>query len=157
MERVTAEQHPPMPLAQRNKDPKKQAAGRAGAAARKAKQEKILDELRNAKAAMREESDAPSVKPYEDAVHQPNKPSAVAKSRHIPDYWTYYIVAGLVALGGLALVFRDKITPNNSSLPPPGPTANPQARPRAPTSALLLPQPPIDSLLKTEPDPFDMQ
>ena len=162
MERVTAE--PPTPLAQGNKDPKKQAAGRAGAAARKAKQEKILDELRNAKAAMREQSDVattaasanamqgnskevPSVKPYEDAVHQP-KPSAVAKSNSPPDDWTPYIFAGLVALGGLALVIRDKRTPNNSSSPP---TANPP-RPRAPTAVAPL----VGSHLKLDVDPFIM-
>ena len=160
MERVTAE--PPTPLAQGNKDPKKQAAGRAGAAARKAKQEKILDELRNAKAAMREQSDVataasanamqgnskevPSVKPYEDAVHQP-MPSAVAKSPP-PDDSTPYIFAGLVALGGLALVIRDKRTPNNSSPPP---TVNPP-RPRAPTAVAPL----VDSHLKLDVDPFIM-
>ena len=37
----------------RRKDPKKVAAGKAGAAARKAKQQKLLDELRQAKAALR--------------------------------------------------------------------------------------------------------
>ena len=36
----------------RTKDPKKQAAGRAGAAARKAKQERLLEELRAAKEAI---------------------------------------------------------------------------------------------------------
>ena len=40
------------------KDPKKVAAGRAGAAARKAKQERLLEELRAAKQSLRSESDA---------------------------------------------------------------------------------------------------
>ena len=46
------------------KDPKKAAAGRAGAAARKAKQEKLLQDLHEAKKAMQA--------PKEDEVKEPN-------------------------------------------------------------------------------------
>lgn len=66
MKRVTA----PSPTA-RTKDPKKQAAGRAGAAARKAKQERLLEELRAAKEAI-----APAATPVADG--------AVAKQQEQP-------------------------------------------------------------------------
>lgn len=60
----------PSPTA-RTKDPKKQAAGRAGAAARKAKQERLLEELRAAKEAI-----APAATPVADG--------AVAKQQEQP-------------------------------------------------------------------------
>lgn len=77
----------------RTKDPKKQAAGRAGAAARKAKQERLLKELRAAKEAI-----APATTPVADgAVTQSVKQLRAVEAAAD---WTPWILvgAGLAAL-----------------------------------------------------------
>ena len=151
-----------MPPLQVSKDPKKQAAGRAGAAARNANREKLLNELRVIKAAMREQSDVavtaasarviqgkskevPSAEP-KDVVHH-HKHAAVATS--FPDDWTSYILAGLVALGiGLAIVVREK---SASKISPVATATVSRPQPPAPTPPLVAPH------LKPGADPFDMQ
>ena len=87
----------------RIKAPKKQAAGRAGAAARKAKQDKLLAQLREAKERARAATPPPlgaaTVEPVE-----PTKPQ-VAERRHdttsASSDWTPLIV-GAVAVAGVA-------------------------------------------------------
>ena len=70
VERVTA----PSPTS-RTKDPKKQAAGRASAAVRKAKQERLLEELRAAKEAI-----APAATPVADGAPKEQPVTGTARS-----------------------------------------------------------------------------
>ena len=103
MERVTA----PSPTA-RTKDPQKQAAGRAGAAARKAKQERLLEELRTGKEAIAPAAtpvadEAPKEQPVTQSVKQQPMPApadpACSAAEAAAD-WTPWILvgAGLAAL-----------------------------------------------------------
>ena len=67
----------------KQKDPKKVAAGRAGAAARKAKHERLLEELRDGKEALREmdaPADAPAAVPKE-------KPAAGSMTHSYDAFW----------------------------------------------------------------------
>ena len=102
----------PVPVAAsptaKSKDPKKVAAGRAGAAARKAKQESLLEELRAAKQSLQTEAVAEAVTPVADVVP---KEQPVAKQQPMPapgdpgdpvkaDWtpWILLVGAGLAAL-----------------------------------------------------------
>ena len=102
----------PVPVAAsptaKSKDPKKVAAGRAGAAARKAKQESLLEELRAAKQSLQTEAVAEAATPVADVVP---KEQPVAKQQPMPAPgdpgdpvkadWTPWILldgAGLAAL-----------------------------------------------------------
>jgi hypothetical protein len=98
--RVTA----PSPTA-RTKDPKKQAAGRAGAAARKAKQERLLEELRAAKEAIAPAATpvadrAPKEQPVADVLSQQPMPASANPGDSVEANWTPWILvgAGLAAL-----------------------------------------------------------
>ena len=100
----------------RSKDPKKVAAGRAGAAARKAKQERLLEELRAAKQSLQPEAVAETATPVADVVvaKQQEQPVAdvpsqqpmpapadpVVALQHVQADWTPWILvgAGLAAL-----------------------------------------------------------
>ena len=91
----------PSPTA-RTKDPKKQAAGRAGAAARRARQESLLAELRAAKAAIAE-----AAMPVADVVVAKRQEQPVAKQQPMPAPatnvkadWTPLILVG----AGLAVL-----------------------------------------------------
>ena len=77
----------------RQKDPRKVEAGQKGAAARKAKQERLLEELRAAKQSL-QPADAP------DAVPQPPKQQPKQQLAPPPTDWTPWILvgAGLAAL-----------------------------------------------------------
>jgi anti-sigma factor RsiW len=100
-ERVTSE--PPKVLsAVPTKDPRKVAAGKAGAAARKAKQEKLKDELRKAKAALIAEPPASQgviLSQDIDQVRQSDEPQTV--SRYSLGPW----LIGCVVIGGLGLAW----------------------------------------------------
>ncbi|GFR75264.1 hypothetical protein ElyMa_002183200 [Elysia marginata] len=78
------------------KDPKKTAAGRAGAAARKAKEERLLEELRKAKEALRQEP------PPEAAVSPKVEVAVSPKAKGASEVSTSWII-GVVAAAGLAL------------------------------------------------------
>ena len=110
LERVTMPA--PVPVAAsptaKSKDPKKVAAGRAGAAARKAKQESLLEELRAAKQSLQTEAVAEAATPVADVVP---KEQPVAKQQPMPapgdpgdpvkaDWtpWILLVGAGLAAL-----------------------------------------------------------
>ena len=77
------------------KDPKKVAAGRAGAAARKTKQEKLLVELREAKTTLstRQEQELPMVKsmakPSVDLAEKPEPTDTVYRN------WILWAVGGI--------------------------------------------------------------
>ena len=96
-ERVTlAPEVPSEAVTLRSKDPKKVVAGRAGAAARKAKQERVLEELRAAKASLK----------HSDTSHAATKqrhdePTPKPAQRHDTSPWTSLIIvgAGLAAIG----------------------------------------------------------
>ncbi len=87
----------------RQKDPKKQAAGRAGAAARKAKEDKIRIDLRDAKAALKTTSN-PSETPAAAARAPPETGESAGEPHHTGTRsrseaayldWTPWIVGGL--------------------------------------------------------------
>ena len=108
----------PVPVAAsptaKSKDPKKVAAGRAGAAARKAKQESLLEELRAAKQSLQTEAVAEAATPVADVVVAKQQEQPVAKQQpmpapgdpvvalqHVKADWTPWILlvgAGLAAL-----------------------------------------------------------
>ena len=105
----------PVPVAAsptaKSKDPKKVAAGRAGAAARKAKQESLLEELRAAKQSLQTEAVAEAATPVADDVVAKQQEQPVAKQQPMPapgdpgdpvkaDWtpWILLIGAGLAAL-----------------------------------------------------------
>ena len=78
MLRVTAETAPsPSP---RQKDPRKVAAGRAGAAARKAKAERLERELAHAKESLRDPTHAPVAPLHSNDVAAPPKEKEAAGS-----------------------------------------------------------------------------
>ena len=86
------------------KDPKKVAAGRAGAAARKTKQERLLEELRAAKQSLQPDAVAEAAMPVADVVVTQSvkqQEQAVAKQQPMPapaadvkSDWTPWILVG---------------------------------------------------------------
>ena len=105
----------PVPVAAsptaKSKDPQKVAAGRAGAAARKAKQESLLEELRAAKQSLQTEAVAEAATPVADVVPKeqpvakqqpmPAPGDPVVALQHVKADWTPWILlvgAGLAAL-----------------------------------------------------------
>ena len=108
LERVTTPA--PVPVMAKSKDPKKVAAGRAGAAARKAKQERLLEELRAAKQSLQPEAVAEAATPVADVVVAKQREQPVVKQHPMPSPadpggpvkadWTPWILvgAGLAAL-----------------------------------------------------------
>jgi hypothetical protein len=87
------------------KDPKKQAAGKAGAAARKAKQERLLAQLRDAKATMRPDTAvAPCAVEHAgatmDVAAQQPKALEIVRTK----CWTPWII-GAAGLAGVAWIY----------------------------------------------------
>lgn len=86
----------------KQKDPKKVAAGRAGAAARKTKQALLLEELRKAKESQRNAentSGAPPGREVEDFVAHPPKEKKEAPASHTADSTTLWILGAAAGLG----------------------------------------------------------
>ena len=86
------------------KDPKKVAAGQAGAAAKKAKQERLLEELRAAKQSLQPEADAETATPVADVVvakqQERPMPAPADPGDPVKADWTSWILfgAGIAAL-----------------------------------------------------------
>ena len=92
-----------MPIKKVTKDPKKQAAGRAGSAARKAKQESILKELQTAKKNLRKHEDQP-------VDHEkPSVPIPVSTPVSAPVNVSWYLIPALFA-GGVVYYIYKKIS-----------------------------------------------
>ena len=97
----------------KSKDPQKVAAGRAGAAARKAKQERLLEELRAAKQSLRPEAVAEAATPVADVVAKQQEqpmPAPADPGDPVKADWTPWILvgAGLAALCLVKLTFRQQ-------------------------------------------------
>ena len=128
------------------KDPKKVAAGRAGAAARKAKQAHLLEELRKAKESMRNKDyGAPPDREVEDFVAPPRreedeKAAPALRTARFTNTW----IIGVVAAGlGLAYWAASQRAPVDPPVPPKKSS-----------------MPPVDGpsrQLKVEPNPFYME
>lgn len=109
VERVT--QRPP-------KDPKKVAAGRAGAAAKKAKKERLLEEFRTAKESLRP-GEPPAAEGGESAAASPTKPRPVDDSAPQTTAaltprggsWTPWIVGACLAGGALMCLTARRHSP----------------------------------------------
>lgn len=134
VERVTA--MPEKEGVKRQKDPKKVAAGRAGAAAKKANQEKLQAELREAKAYIQKAEQQP-------VVDHPPAPIPMV-------YPKESVSAGLWIIGGLGLagaivvyttIYKNSNTSARRTLPTPLASQNTSAEP----------------ILKTQRDPFHME
>ena len=158
---MTAEA-PPEPLtitkSTAQKDPKKVAAGRAGAAARKAKQQKLLDELREAKAALEPATPPVDVVPPERSAQAPPKDAAVpavATTRQQQTAartdWIPWIVGGL-GLAGVVWFLRG----NGFAITSRGVAAPPKASAPSPAEAAAK-RPPDAQQLKVSRDPFHME
>ena len=123
----------------RIKDPKKQAAGRAGAAARKAKQDKLLAQLREEK----ERARAATPPPLGAATVEPVEPQ-VAERRHdttsAESDWTPLIVGAVAVAGVAAFALRSSRQTSHDAR---------QMAPKAPM--------PAAQQLKVRPDPHYMQ
>ncbi|GFR65770.1 hypothetical protein ElyMa_005539900 [Elysia marginata] len=84
------------------KDPKKAAAGRAGAAARKAREERLLEELRKAKEALRQEPPPEAaVSPKVEVAVSPKAEGAVSPKAEVSTPW----IIGAVAAAGVGLAY----------------------------------------------------
>lgn len=124
------------------KDPKKVEAGRKGAAIKKAKQERLLDELREAKASLVvKQEEHLNVAPAEQKQKNRAEGTAVSVIPTLAD-WTPYVACGL---GIAALWFLYSGRGNHSMAP----TSTPQER-VSPVKMPALKQ------LKTGTDPFYM-
>ena len=111
------------------------AAGRAAAAARKAKQERLLEQLRTAKESFRVADTSANIPDPKEADSK--EPERLEHNRG----WTPWIIGACLAGGAL------KFLPNC-------PTQMPQL---AGPSKQLIVNPPGDEQLKASPDPFYME
>ena len=101
----------------RQKDPKKVAAGRAGAASRKAKQERLEEELRKAtERQVGTDNTPPTAETPEAPAAPPASPPAGAPRS---DGSTITLVIGLAAVLGLAYFAASRRAPVNPPAPPP--------------------------------------
>ena len=103
----------------KNKDPKKVEAGRAGAAARKAKQEKMLEELRTAKEALQQPPVTKSQGHSQCRVVE-DTDNAVAQSAgaSTTDWTPWFIGGGLVGAICIYTYLFYRTLPQASSKPP---------------------------------------
>lgn len=126
------------------KDPKKVEAGQKGAAARKAKKEQILAELREAKASLATRADT-----IEAEGSRPTKTVArpQVQQDRMPDYWSW-VIGGL----GIAGAFTLLKTMNGGSTTVPAVKQSSSL----PSRHQQLGASPAHQL-KPGPDPFDMQ
>lgn len=151
----------PVQASGRGKDPKKVEAGRKGAAARKAKQERLLAELRGAKASLAAPDPAPVAKQQEHIPGIPASAVAVpaedltgvpAKAVGTTADWTPYIAGGLGIVGALWFISRISAPiASQRQLSNAGSRSMAAAVPAAVNA-----MPPVTKL-KAGPDPFYMQ
>ena len=145
--RVTAAEPPPPTPAPstKAKDPKKVSAGRAGAAARKAKQGRLLEELRAAKEQARA---TPAPAPTTVEPVEPTRPQ-VTERRHdaTSSDWTPVIVGAVAVAGVAAFALRSRQTTH-------GVVDTRQTTLAAPKAAEPMP---AAQQLKARPDPHYMQ
>ena len=153
---------------QRQKDPKKVAAGRAGAAARKAKQERVLEELRTVKATLKGSCEASETtcqaKPHEhcDTAHSAaggqdkDKNGNAVPSEHLAarhyvssTSWTPWILA-IAGIAAVSMYASCRVKPGMM------PASLLTAR-QAPKNELSSLQPPVTQHLKVGKDPFYME
>ena len=119
------------------KNPQKVAAGRAGAAARKAKHEKILAELREAKAPLQRQDDRETVGPSQQSCQEgepaheipPSQPDTTCRTDWVP---ALLVIAGMGVAGGVwwrcrATTCRSDVT-NVRRQPSGQPTAGPPVK-----------------------------
>lgn len=86
------------------------AAGRAGAAARKAKQERLLEQLRTAKDSFRPPVSAADVSiPPKEAVSKEPSRSGAAHNHGLTD-WTPWIIGACLTGGALMFLLRLRAT-----------------------------------------------
>ena len=144
-------QNPVERVTEKVKDPKKVAGGRAGAAARKANQERLLVQLRGAKESFRPPAGdgTPANIPPKEA-DQEQAVSADKRSEHNREVtnWTPWIV-GVCLTGGALMFLRNTQTRSPASVAA-GPV---DSAPKQPVDKPPRP----DRQLKTGPDPFYME
>ena len=130
-------QSPPVGrVTEKVKDPKKVATRRAGAAARKAKQERLLEQLRGAKESFRPPATPANIPPKEEqAVSRPERREGLTN-------WTPWIV-GACLTGGALMFLRNTRSPASVAA---GPV---DSAPKQPV--------PGARQLEASPDPFYMQ
>jgi hypothetical protein len=102
---------PQMTTVRQQKDPKKQAAGKAGAAARKAKQERLLAELRDAKAVMQQDTEGATASISASIATQQPKAST---AHHNDSSWIPWVM-GAAGLTGLAWIVASTQCRNGSA------------------------------------------
>ena len=95
------------------KDPKKVTAGRKGAAARKAKQETLLEQLRKAKDGLR---------PADEVSQEETSPEhhVVKTADPTSELWTYAVLAGTAALALFAVAGTQRVHKNKTTAGPVG-------------------------------------
>ncbi len=156
LERVTQAPSAQEANPKRQKDPRKVAAGRAGAAARKAKQERILVELRAAKESLHGKESSEGAPQQDDADSTSKTPeppiSLEAASQQGLQDWAPWII-GVVVLTGIYICgaqCRQQVTlPSHD-----GTSKTVQAEvPSVPPTAKL----PCAQQLKVAADPFYME
>ena len=141
VQRVTA----PLPTF-RTKDPQKQAAGRAGAAARKVKQERLLEELRDAK-----ERITPAASAVTSDKQQP-MPAHANPGDPLKSDWAPWILVG-AGLAALCVWRASLVKPTVS-----GARQQKQLHPEARSSGASQPPPtPRCAQQLKVPDPFHME
>ena len=144
-------QSPVEGVTEKVKDPNKVAAGRADAAARKAKQERLLEQLRGAKESFR--PPAGDGRPANIPPKEADQEQAVSADKR-PEHnfevnnWTPWIV-GACLTGGALMFLRNTQTRSPASVAA-GPVDS------APKQYVDNPPRP-DRQLKTGPDPFYME
>jgi hypothetical protein len=160
------------------KDPKKVEAGRIGAAARKAKQERLLDELREAKSSLLATPRRTAVQAKQDQRNQEaSEPKNQTEQQHyvlashnaasISDGrstgtaccskqdWTPYVVGGLGVTGALWLLWSSR-NYVRSSIGTTGVRVRTASHTSPPSVVVHAPVAPINQL-KIQHDPFIMQ
>ena len=145
MERVTDPK-------QKVKDPKNVAAGRAGAAAWKAKQkERLLEQLRAAKESFRPPAGEASIPPKEaDSKDQEHTDKRPEHNREGQTNWTPWIIGACLTGGALMFLRNTQIQQTRS---PASVAAGPvDSAPKQPVD-----KPPGAKQLEASPDPFYME
>ena len=120
------------------KDPKKQAAGRAGAAARKANQDRILKELQTAKKDLRKHEEAKEANPHShknfknlEIFHEESPATHTTHTSKIKDYIVPTLIVGSASIAYYIYIKNQQNHQNRLSPSQLGP-ANPALSPSQP-------------------------